>query len=221
VVNNNSPKNVFSSDSFPSLLVPGQHTIIVSHANGCVQPQYDFVIEPSDIDPLILQSFIPSPNVINTVIADISNLDGSLSGTGPYTFEFQTNGRYTQSGPSNTYVYYESGWVTVKVTDANGCVVTGLLPVVFEPICIPDVLTPDGNGENDDWGPGCVDPTVYPRLVTLIYDRYGRLVATLPVGSRWNGKYDGKDLPTGDYWYVVKVDKNDGQQFVGHFTLYR
>jgi large repetitive protein len=107
------------------------------------------------------------------------------------------------------------------VTDDSGCTAEATDNFLYVPICIPDVLTPDGNGENDDWGPGCVDPSVYPNLVTRIYDRYGRLLATLPIGARWAGQYDGKNLPSGDYWYVIKVDNSDGQEIVGHFTLYR
>lgn len=57
--------------------------------------------------------------------------------------------------------------------------------------------------------------------MTKIYDRYGRLVKTLPEGDRWDGKYEGKDLPSGDYWYVVKIDGKDADEYVGHFTLYR
>ena len=42
------------------------------------------------------------------------------------------------------------------------------------------------------------------------------------LGEKWDGRYHGKELPTGDYWYVVKLnDENDNRDFVGHFTLYR
>jgi gliding motility-associated-like protein len=41
-------------------------------------------------------------------------------------------------------------------------------------------------------------------------------------GPGWDGTYDGKELPTGDYWYVIKLNgENDSREFVGHFTLYR
>ncbi|SNB13871.1 hypothetical protein JIP1600_230001 [Flavobacterium psychrophilum] len=54
-----------------------------------------------------------------------------------------------------------------------------------------------------------------------VYDRYGRLVVELPEGQKWYGKYNGQELPSGDYWYVVKVDDRNSDEFVGHFTLYR
>ena len=55
-----------------------------------------------------------------------------------------------------------------------------------------------------------------------IFDRYGRMIATLKIGGYWDGTYNGVALPTGDYWYVVRLnDKKDNREFVGHFTLYR
>ncbi len=63
----------------------------------------------------------------------------------------------------------------------------------------------------------------YPQNLTFdIFDRYGRKVASLRVNEKWDGTYDGRELPTGDYWYVVRLnDANDDRDFVGHFTLYR
>jgi len=47
-------------------------------------------------------------------------------------------------------------------------------------------------------------------------------VGTFREGQFWDGKYNDKELPTGDYWYVLKLqNENDSREFVGHFTLYR
>ena len=63
----------------------------------------------------------------------------------------------------------------------------------------------------------------FPEILIKIYDRYGRVVAEEAYGTQgWDGKYHGNDLPTGDYWYVIKLNgENDDREFVGHFTLYR
>ena len=72
----------------------------------------------------------------------------------------------------------------------------------------------------DGWGPGCAEQ--YQNLEFDIFDRYGRKVASLNTDQKWDGTYDGRELPTGDYWYVVRLnDINDDRDFVGHFTLYR
>ncbi len=63
---------------------------------------------------------------------------------------------------------------------------------------------------------------LYPNLTFDIFDRYGRKIATLRVGEYWDGRYNGTELPTGDYWYVVKPNSAAlNKEYVGHFTLYR
>jgi gliding motility-associated-like protein len=196
-----------------ALSTSGNHTVFVYGPNNCdkiAQP------DPLVVTPLQPLSVVLTNPVINTALAT------ATGGSGNYTYTFYADGYMVQNGTKDTFVYYQKyDEIRVVVTDDSGCTAHDEDDFPYTPICIPDVLTPDGNGENDDWGPGCVDPTVYPRLVTLIYDRYGRLIATLPIGKRWDGKYEGKDLPSGDYWYVVKVDNNDAQEIVGHFSLYR
>jgi large repetitive protein len=54
-----------------------------------------------------------------------------------------------------------------------------------------------------------------------VYDRYGRKLIELPEGKFWDGKYNGQELPSGDYWYVIRVDARNDSEYVGHFTLYR
>lgn len=198
--------NVFTSATHPSLLTPGNHTVYVFSALGCDKGTPVFTINPSDVDPLNLTL---AQVFLNKIVAT------ATGGQPPYTYTFDNH----NNGSNNIYIYDHSGTYTVTVTDATGCSVTKQITVEFIPICIPDFFTPDGDGQNDGWTPGCSEN--YPNLKTIIYDRYGREVAHLNQGELWDGKYEGKELPSGDYWYVVKVDENFAEQFVGHFTLYR
>lgn len=211
-INNAQASNIFTSDNYPSLSNPlgSTHTVYVWNVNGC-KKEYTFTINPDEVDPLlwVLPGLVQGG--LNEIVANVTG------GTPPYTFDF--NGH--NNGNDNSYIYDATGPYTVTVTDAAGCFVTMTKPFVFYPIEIPDVFTPNGDGENDEWYPHFVDESNYPNLMTKIYDRYGRVVAELNVNQKWNGKYHGNELPTGDYWYVLKVDGNDGQEFVGHFTLYR
>ena len=200
---------VFSSATYPELLVPGPHTIMVNSVSTTCDKPVNFSIQASDLDPLVLSV---EQGGLNEIVANINNPDGTQSGTSPYTFYF--NG--VNNGNDNTYVYFQSGTYLVEVIDENGCYVSAPRYFEFIPIDIPDTYTPGGGG---GWSPN--NTSIYPNLVTRIYDRYGRLIATLPEGQKWYGKYEGKDLPSGDYWYVLKVDKNNDKEYVGHFTLYR
>lgn len=85
---------------------------------------------------------------------------------------------------------------------------------------IPRFFTPNGDGENDTWSPRNIQQ--YPNILTQIYDRYGRLLKELTNRDTWDGTYNGKALPTGDYWYIITLgEENDQREFKGHFTLFR
>lgn len=118
------------------------------------------------------------------------------------------------------YLVTEEGTYTVVVTDSSGCLATAVIEIEIVGPCIPNYFTPNGDGTADTWGPECVEG--FPNLTFDIFDRYGRKVATYRVGEYWDGRYKGKELPTGDYWYVVKPNSEVIQKdYVGHFTLYR
>lgn len=191
-----------------ALLAGGTHIITVTGPNACQKDTPAFTIAP--VTPLTVSLAVTG---LNTVTAT------AQGGSGNYNYIFYLNGNVGQSGTQNTFIYLDSGTVTVEVTDSTGCTASASLPVVYIPICIPDVFTPDGNGNNDTWTPGCSE--IYPNLKTRIYDRYGRQIAELKQGQTWDGKYEGKELPSGDYWYVIKINGNDDREYVGHFTLYR
>ena len=140
----------------------------------------------------------------------------ATGGTPPYTY--YVNGEYR--GTDDDYRIRETGTYEVVVVDANGCENRAEIFVEFYDIEIPNFFTPDGDSNNDVWGPA--NSEAYPSIKTRVYDRYGRVVGEMRVGQFWDGKYNGSPLPTGDYWYVITFDEEeDAREFVGHFTLYR
>ncbi|GAA4299861.1 hypothetical protein GCM10023163_21620 [Aestuariibaculum suncheonense] len=182
------------------------HYIDVRHTNGCTKQTELFDVEA--YEPL--QLAIQEGETINTIEAM------ATGGTGEY--EFFLNGE--SYGSESTFIYYETGNYTVTVVDSNGCTLEASGYFEYIDVCIPNYFTPNGDGTLDEWGPGCTEQ--YKDLTFDIYDRYGRVVAKLKAGQKWDGKYNGEELPTGDYWFVVKLnDPKDDRDFVGHFTLYR
>ena len=191
-----------------SLSVPGTHSVMVFSPSGCDKFAFPDLFS---VSPLSVVNVVLSQGGLNTALAT------ATGGSGNYTYTFYANGQEVQSGPNRTYVYFQQySSIRVVVTDSSGCTDEAIITLPYYPIFIPNVFTP---GDGGGWAPD--NTSNYPNLVTKIYDRYGRLVKTLPEGDRWDGKYEGKDLPSGDYWYVVKVDGKDADEYVGHFTLYR
>ena len=193
-----------SSNEFTNLPPSTDNYIIVRHSNGCIKLTEFFDIE----------TFLPVD--LNLIEGDLNEIVANGSGgNGEYVYTF--NG--VDYGSTNTFTITESGTFEVTVTDSNGCVAVAIIAQDFIDLCIPNYFTPNGDGVNDGWTIGCAPN--YPDLVFDIYDRYGRKIATLRAGEKWYGTYKNKELPTGDYWYVVRVDTNNSRDFVGHFTLYR
>ena len=194
-----------ASNIFTNVAPGTNHFIDVRHTNGCIKRTEVFVI--SAFDPLVL---VLEEGGLNEIIAV------TTGGSGGY--QYTLNGE--DYGSTNTFIIYESGDYTVTVTDSNGCTVSATKYFEYVDVCIPNYFTPNNDLRQDEWGPGCTEN--YKDLTFDIFDRYGRKIATMKLGQKWDGRYNGKELPTGDYWYVVKLnDKKDDREFVGHFTLYR
>ena len=110
--------------------------------------------------------------------------------------------------------------ILVKASDANGCVSELEIEREYMKSTPPNFFTPNGDGQNDTWDPDMYRS--YPNLTADIYDRYGRYITTIKSGEVWDGRYKGKELPSGDYWYIWKTnEEGDEQSYTGNFTLYR
>ncbi|EJG00928.1 T9SS type B sorting domain-containing protein [Flavobacterium sp. F52] len=197
------PSNIFTN-------VPaGDHFIVARHTNGCEVPTPIFTVNA--VAELGLIDITNQSKDINTIVVQASG------GVAPYEYSF--NGEPFSS--SNSYRIYKTGDYVVIVRDKNGCEKTITVHGTFYDFCMPNYFTPNGDGQNDTIGPDC-GALAYKELTFDIYDRYGRVVAKYRVNGKWDGRYHGDELPTGDYWYVLKLnDPKDPREFVGHFTLYR
>ncbi|WP_291787994.1 T9SS type B sorting domain-containing protein [Maribacter sp.] len=184
---------------------PGNHYITIAHANGCIQT-IDFVIEA--FEPLTLALEQNNMNEITAVV------EGGREG---YTYYFDGY----DNGDNNTFYITRTDTYEVRIVDENGCSSIANIFMEFIDIEVPNFFTPDGDGQNDLWIPRNIEQ--YPQILIKIFDRYGRVVSEQSVDSEgWDGTYLENELPTGDYWYVVKLNGDrDEREFVGHFTLYR
>ncbi|MBZ4035740.1 T9SS type B sorting domain-containing protein [Flavobacterium sp. 17A] len=197
------PSNIFTN------VAPGTHFIIARHTNDCKKQTATFTIDA--VAEVGLVDVTDASKDINVLQVK------AFGGIAPYEYSF--NGEAFSS--SNTYRIYKTGDYPVTVRDKNGCEATIIVHGIFYDFCMPNYFTPNGSGSNTTIGPDC-GALAYKELTFDIYDRYGRVVAKYHVGQKWDGKYNGNELPTGDYWYVLKLnDPKDPREFVGHFTLYR
>jgi len=97
---------------------------------------------------------------------------------------------------------------TVNVTNVVGCTGSDTIRItVLGEIIIYSGFTPNGDGDNDLWNlPMLVK---FPNVVVDVYNRWGeQLFHSEGYDEPWDGKYKGKDLPVGTYYYVI--DLKDG-----------
>ncbi len=185
-------------------LPAGDHIVYIYHQNGCT----NFVEFSTEVyDPLTLVAEKTGPNEVTA---------SAEGGYGNYEFFFQGE----STGTETVFLTNESTVVTVEVRDEGGCVAVVTIPFEFTGMLeIPNFFTPDGDNNNDKWSPE--NREFFPNIEVKIYDRYGRVVAILNQIDAWDGTYEGNELPTGDYWYVINANDKSKIRYVGHFTLYR
>ena len=185
-------------------IAPGNHYIAIVHANGCIET-VEFFIE--NYEPLTLTLEQSNINEITAI---------AQGGRTEYTFYLDG----IDKGANNTFQIRNTGTYEVRVIDANGCEAIATIYLEFMDIEISNFFTPNGDVMNDTWN--IQNAEYFPDLTVKIYDRYGRVVAVLSNVEGWDGTYEGNELPTGDYWYVVQFNEKEYQrEFLGHFTLYR
>ncbi|MBW2961993.1 T9SS type B sorting domain-containing protein [Mesonia aestuariivivens] len=68
----------------------------------------------------------------------------------------------------------------------------------------PKFFTPNEDGINDTWNiKGFQQNNSNAKI--LIFDRFGKLLKSIsPNANGWDGNYNGKAMPSNDYWFLIK-----------------
>lgn len=119
------------------------------------------------------------------------------------------------ASPGETTLYYVAG------TDSNGCTsVDSVVVEVILGITFPDGITPNADGKNDRWIIGNID--FFPECQVEVYNRWGQLMfSSKGYTDPWDGKYEGKDLPVGTYYYVIDLKDDRFEPYTGPITIAR
>jgi len=162
-----------------------------------------------------------TPVIDDVIIDDLQNdntveVIAGLSGD----FEYQLD-----SGPfqiSNIFTNVAPGAHTVTINDRNGC---GSVSDNITVVGFPKFFTPNGDGSNDHWHIMGVSSLEEP--IVHVFDRYGKLIKQLDANSTgWDGTFNGKELPSTDYWFQLTYVDTQGQRveakyISNHFALRR
>ena len=169
---------------------------------------------PAEASFTVSQEFDTENTFITVTISD-----GSL---GNYLFQLEyPDGSTTPFQASNVFTNLESGEYFVNIYDTLGnCSPSRVGPIYI--VNYPNYFTPNGDGIHETWN--ITDLAQQPESTIYIFDRYGKFLKQIyPSGIGWDGKYNGKDLPSTDYWFTVEFMKQNNEKgiFKSHFTLKR
>lgn len=108
---------------------------------------------------------------------------------------------------------------TLYVTSNHGCATDtdAVFIRVYRKITIPNAFSPNNDGINDTWTINNL--ITYPEAQLAVFNRYGqRVYESKGYATEWNGKYNGKSLPTGTYYYTIDL-KNGLNKFSGWVVI--
>ncbi len=181
-----------STDPTFTASVPGTYQVTVTLLGCTANDQIELEV-------------IPLPNVElgnDTTICQDSLwvIEASRPGAS-YLWQDGSTGSFFPLSTSGEY------WLSVT---AQGCSASDTL-LVFIVDCsapvieLPNVFSPNGDGENDSFIP--LNHHGDPILRTTIWNRWGQVVYTTSGPPDWDGLTDGRDLlPEGIYYWVLELD---------------
>lgn len=225
---------IISNTDNANISLSGTYTIMATTTDGtnCTRTQ-NMVINESN-PATLREDFVTIIDESND-IGNTNNLSVSIDiisndlGPGDYQYALKnddTSTRIPFNGFQNEPLFenLEGGIYTLIVNDKNGCSPDSTLQISV--IQFPKFFTPNGDGFNDTWEVKGANKTFYPNSSIQIFNRFGKLVAQVPIDSQgWDGNYAGKRLASDDYWYAVQLIPADTSKAPilkkGHFSLLR
>lgn len=170
-----------------------------------------------------------------TVSVEISNMPrissvdiDDMSANNTVTINTESNGMYEFSldgvdfQTSNVFEGVPPGVHTVSMRDPYGC---GMVEEDIVVVGYLAIFSPNGDVLNETWQVEGLS-TLNSPIVT-IYDRYGKLIKQMnEFDTGWDGSFQGKPLPSTDYWFKLSYVDDDGNRtyakyLQSHFSLRR
>ena len=204
----------------------GTYSAVVTDANGCTGTA------------VAALSLLSTPNAAfttdapnNTVVltggaGTICFTDQSTGGATAWGWDFNGTGTSTLQNPCVTVTSANAGTFCTELIVMNGFNCFDTTSVCVEvgqsSYSIPNVFTPNGSGENDQW---IITNEGMTNLHCDIYDRWGALIYSWDgTTGNWDGKTNkGKEAVDGTYYYIATLVDFTGKIYEeqGFFQLIR
>ncbi|QMU63309.1 MAG: T9SS type B sorting domain-containing protein [Flavobacteriaceae bacterium] len=208
-----------SSDMSATITQVGTYTVVATSQFGCLSASKEITIVESEIAMLDNSEIVlVDDSTNNNITIDIANL-----GIGDYEFSLLDEQLSTlvdfQDDPF--FDNLEGGFYTVLIRDKNGC---GVLSREISLITFPKFFTPNNDGVNDTWNIKGYSRNLFQNGKVEIFNRFGKRVSFFNIDNDgWDGLYNGRLLPSNDYWFVIELVSTNGRvrRRTGNFSLLR
>ncbi len=191
----------------------GTYWVRIEDSLGC---QFSDTLTVNSLDSLKL-IYSTTPDNGNETGSATVTVSGGLP---PYSYQWSTSVADTGTSVGGL----ATGLYLITVSDAAGCQISQQIDILPQETQCPPVhagISPNGDGINDEWFIPCLSRL--GSTVIYIYNRWGQKLLSLNnYDNNWNGEVDGKALPPGTYFYLLKSSvSGQSRTFKGTITIVR
>lgn len=195
------------------------YTVTVTDVAGCVdQAEVNLVVNEI---PIIGFSYVLIPDCDGVQV----EFSDSSYYADRYEWSFSNGDDSEDTDPVVLFDYGAEATVDLHLSNSAGCSTDSTFNVTlddfssFYSIHIPNVFTPNGDGQNDYFWvevPGnlaeCLDLKIYNRWGMLIFKSFGGVTV-------WDGKNaNGEEMPDGTYLFTIEIED---MKYEGTVTIFR
>ncbi len=162
-----------------------------------------------------LPTYLNNPSDTTIVSVDV---DGG-TGHGTYTYTWSDGTAPQIDGDSTSSIIVSPGmdtdyYVTITDTCSNQITVGPIRVEVKCPIVIPNVFSPNGDGNNEFFT--ILNIEQYPNNKVVIYNRWGNKIYER---ENYQNDWDGEEHSDGVYYYIVTTGEEGENPFTGHVNI--
>ena len=208
--------NTFTTVDQFSFLGAGEYTVMVQDLNGCESTEVVTLDQPGELlvelgEDLTIQlgdSYVLDPQIIGGYdVLTWSNCDSDTCQVATQDIQ-----------PLETSQY------AITLVDGNGCTATDMITILVEKkrdVFIPNVFTPNGDGQNDFFLPFAGQEVskihefrIFSRWGAEIYQKLDFDPRTTPQEDGWDGRFNAQAMNPQVFVYYVDVEFIDGRREV-------
>jgi gliding motility-associated-like protein len=150
----------------------------------------------------------------------------TLNGTGPAnnTYLWSPASVLSPSSLVTNSTATETTTYTLTATNSFGCTATDEVVLTITRFCVdpPTVFTPNNDGFYDKWV--VINGTCTKEVKVEVFNRWGgKVYSNDRYTNNWDGTSNGKTLPDGTYYYIIKAALVNGEALFlrGNVTIMR